>query len=405
MESHDETHVAVHSDEFSAAGASSQPSGGRFLSPHTPLLAIPEVNAAPVATNRERIVDDATGTWTTVVTPVPAADAVAADSSNDDAAAPSLPQFPLGRTATAPESAGLGRTIVAGGLGLAGLGGGVSGASIIGRQLGLHASAAMGARQPSAPNTPASSLRGGGPGAPTLAAAHSLSLPNSATRLRRPSVSLLTSAHELPDAEAAFIRAQSASTGARSGGLMSPANAAAAAAGSRSFGATTPNAASGSASMAASASASAHSAAAASSYAPYAQAHALPSVLSSAAPAPAFARPDAMISYSRKDLPFVRLLASAFEHSGRSVWVDFQSIPKAVDFMEAIRTGIRESNSFIYIISPDSVASKYCDLELSLGQDARASKQAREGEARPVADWLCSSLFRLLLLLLLFCVV
>ena len=35
---------------------------------------------------------------------------------------------------------------------------------------------------------------------------------------------------------------------------------------------------------------------------------------------------------------------------------------QAVDFMESIRTGIRESNSFIYIISPDSVSSKYCDL-------------------------------------------
>lgn len=384
-----------------AASANKVASSTRFLSP---LGAIPEVGAA--ATNRGDSTpadgamipaagapsESADGTaasaaaqesavpqWTTVVTPIDAA-LVADSTSSVDAAPPPLPQFPLGRTATAPESSSAGtsggssfdfpanllasaaaaRSLIAGG----GLGGG-SGASSIGRQLGLHASAAMGARQPSAPNTPASlSSRGHGGGAPTLTAAHSLSLPNSATRLRRPSVSLLTSAHELPDAEAALGRAQSASTSARSGGLMSPAAAAAA----------TPNAASTSAaaSASASASASAHSAAASSSFA-----YALPSMLSSAAlasasasasaaPAPAFARPDAMISYSRKDLPFVRLLASAFEHSGRSVWVDFQSIPKAVDFMDSIRSGIRESNSFIYIISPDSVASKYCNLELDL---------------------------------------
>ncbi len=46
------------------------------------------------------------------------------------------------------------------------------------------------------------------------------------------------------------------------------------------------------------------------------------------------------------------------------VWIDFKNIPRAVDFMESIRSGIRESNSFIYVISPDSVASKYCDAEL-----------------------------------------
>lgn len=46
------------------------------------------------------------------------------------------------------------------------------------------------------------------------------------------------------------------------------------------------------------------------------------------------------------------------------MWIDWNDIPKAVDFMEAIKKGILEANAFIYIISPDSVASKYCDAEV-----------------------------------------
>jgi len=75
-------------------------------------------------------------------------------------------------------------------------------------------------------------------------------------------------------------------------------------------------------------------------------------------------RPDAMISYSRRDLSFVRLLVAHFEASGRKVWVDYQRIPTAVDFMSEITAGIRDSGAFIYVLSPDSVASKYCDAEL-----------------------------------------
>jgi hypothetical protein len=42
----------------------------------------------------------------------------------------------------------------------------------------------------------------------------------------------------------------------------------------------------------------------------------------------------------------------------RSLWIDWNDIPKAVDFMEAIKKGICEANSFVYVISPDSVSSK-----------------------------------------------
>ena len=39
----------------------------------------------------------------------------------------------------------------------------------------------------------------------------------------------------------------------------------------------------------------------------------------------------------------------------QDVWVDWESIPPAVDWLEQIFRGIEESDAFIFLISPDSV--------------------------------------------------
>src|SRR5512145_1933715 len=69
---------------------------------------------------------------------------------------------------------------------------------------------------------------------------------------------------------------------------------------------------------------------------------------------------DVMISYSRKDKPFVQRLESALRAAGREVWVDWEDIPTGVDFMQEIFAGIEAANTFIFIISPDSVSSHVC---------------------------------------------
>ncbi|KAM3097862.1 TIR domain-containing protein [Phormidesmis sp. 146-35] len=73
---------------------------------------------------------------------------------------------------------------------------------------------------------------------------------------------------------------------------------------------------------------------------------------------------DVFISYSRRDGEFARRLLGALKGENRDTWVDWQSIQAAEDFWQAIETGIEAANTFIFVISPDSVASEYCNKEV-----------------------------------------
>jgi len=73
---------------------------------------------------------------------------------------------------------------------------------------------------------------------------------------------------------------------------------------------------------------------------------------------------DVFISYSRKDTEFVRKLHDSLEESGRDVWIDWENIPLTADWLEEIKEGIESSDNFIYVISPDSVHSDVCAVEL-----------------------------------------
>lgn len=71
------------------------------------------------------------------------------------------------------------------------------------------------------------------------------------------------------------------------------------------------------------------------------------------------------VSYSRKDSTAARKLIEAFKTQiGHEVWVDWESIPPAVDWLEQIFRGIETSDAFIFMISPDSVVSEVCNVEL-----------------------------------------
>lgn len=73
---------------------------------------------------------------------------------------------------------------------------------------------------------------------------------------------------------------------------------------------------------------------------------------------------DVFISYSRKDLPFARKLFDSIKALDKEVWTDFEDIPKAADWWKEIQSGIDASDSFIFIISPDSVRSDICHKEV-----------------------------------------
>src|SRR5687767_12684640 len=71
------------------------------------------------------------------------------------------------------------------------------------------------------------------------------------------------------------------------------------------------------------------------------------------------------VSYSRRDSVAARKLIETFRSINQDVWVDWESIPPAVDWLEQIFRGIEESDAFIFLISPDSVASEVCKVEIT----------------------------------------
>src|SRR5260221_7697679 len=73
---------------------------------------------------------------------------------------------------------------------------------------------------------------------------------------------------------------------------------------------------------------------------------------------------DVFISYSRRDGEFVRGLAADLEARGKSVWIDTQGIGDGEVFPEAIRAAIEQADAFLFVITPDSAASTYCETEV-----------------------------------------
>ena len=74
---------------------------------------------------------------------------------------------------------------------------------------------------------------------------------------------------------------------------------------------------------------------------------------------------DAFISYSRRDLEFVRRLVEALESRGKDVWVDVDDIGPAAPWARNLLSAIAEADSFIFVMSPDSLASTECAAELA----------------------------------------
>jgi len=73
---------------------------------------------------------------------------------------------------------------------------------------------------------------------------------------------------------------------------------------------------------------------------------------------------DVFISYSRKDGDFARKLNENLQLSGKNTWFDQESIAASANFQIEIYKGIANADNFLFIISADSVSSKYCEDEV-----------------------------------------
>ena len=78
------------------------------------------------------------------------------------------------------------------------------------------------------------------------------------------------------------------------------------------------------------------------------------------------ARPqEVFISYSRKNKDFVHRLDDALKSRGREAWVDWEDIRPTEEFMQAIYAAIEGADTFVFVLTPDSVASVPCGHEIA----------------------------------------
>lgn len=75
---------------------------------------------------------------------------------------------------------------------------------------------------------------------------------------------------------------------------------------------------------------------------------------------------DIFLSYSRRNLGFAQKLDKALrQHPAiQEIWVDWEDIPESSDWRAEIRAGIEGSNTFLFVITPDSVRSAECRSEI-----------------------------------------
>jgi len=73
---------------------------------------------------------------------------------------------------------------------------------------------------------------------------------------------------------------------------------------------------------------------------------------------------DVFISYSRRDIDFVKQLDAALRKLDRDPWIDWEDIPATADWWQEIERGIEAADTFVFILTPSSIASKVCNQEV-----------------------------------------
>ena len=78
---------------------------------------------------------------------------------------------------------------------------------------------------------------------------------------------------------------------------------------------------------------------------------------------------DVFVSYSRRDGKFVERLVESISARGKEVWLDTEGIADGEVFPEAIRRAIEGSDAFVFVITPSSVRSAYCENEVEYARE------------------------------------
>ncbi|MEW7992509.1 MAG: toll/interleukin-1 receptor domain-containing protein [Candidatus Thiodiazotropha sp.] len=78
---------------------------------------------------------------------------------------------------------------------------------------------------------------------------------------------------------------------------------------------------------------------------------------------------DVFISYSRKDTDFVDSLIAFLDQQQVSYFRDTKDLPPAVIWRDELRNAIINADNLLFIISPESVDSEYCRMELEFAAE------------------------------------
>ena len=94
---------------------------------------------------------------------------------------------------------------------------------------------------------------------------------------------------------------------------------------------------------------------------------------------------EVFISYSRKDKEFVHRLDEELKRRDREAWVDWEGIPPGDTWEKTIYGAIESTHTFIFVLTPDSIASEVCGKEIA---HAAANNKALRHE-----EWVISASF------------
>src|SRR5438552_6209847 len=74
---------------------------------------------------------------------------------------------------------------------------------------------------------------------------------------------------------------------------------------------------------------------------------------------------EVFVSYSRNDKEFVRRLDEELKRRDREAWVDWEGIPPGDTWEKTIYGAIEATHTFIFVLTPDSIASEICGKEIA----------------------------------------
>src|SRR5262249_31720185 len=73
--------------------------------------------------------------------------------------------------------------------------------------------------------------------------------------------------------------------------------------------------------------------------------------------------PNIFMSYSRREVGFVDDLTHQLELAGFNVWLDYRQLIPGTPWAAQIHKGLQEADVILLVVSKESIASKYVELE------------------------------------------